>query len=302
MKKFSLSLVLIPPLLISAVIIFTAFYSVGVVEKHLAEEEASEYISSLVKNIYEDNSEYESITENLCREYELKAKTLSVLISQLPKTLNEDMTSEELRITSGADKIKISDRNGLIVFSTSPESETEYISEQFTEGLRQKNYCSTVITRSDNSCIFEVAVSRRNESGLIVASFVNTALNEVFNFNGSSYAIHRNPAFNAGTTAIVNLENNRYTAHTTAGLIGADCIIPSERFRDRTGYFSYRYQNVPSFVFYEYYDDSTVIMTVISKEYVYTKRTLVLVWLIVLDFMVLLSSALALRHYRRCSQ
>ena len=297
MASKSVYRILLAPFIISVIIIYTAFYSVGVVEKHLAAKNAEEYISSLVTDIYEDNSEYEQITAGLCGEYELKTKTLSMLISQLPKTLSEDMTAEELRIASGADEITISDKTGKIIFSTSPDSGPEYIDERFTEGLSQKNYCSTVITRSDNSCIFEVAVSRRNEAGLITASFVNTAFNEVFNYNGSSYAIHRSSSFNAGTTAIIDLSDNTFIAHTTAGLVGSECIIPAERFRNESGYFSYRFQHVPSFVFYEHYDDSTVIMSIISKEFVYTKRTLVLVWLLVLDFTTLLASALALRAY-----
>ncbi len=297
MKIHSLYRIIIAPVILSVIIIYLAFYSVGVVEKNIAEEEASAYISSLVTNIFEDSSEYEQLTENLCQEYELKVKTLSVLISQLPKTLSEDMTSEELRIASGADEIMISDANGLIIFSTTPDSEIGYVNEQFRDGLWEKNYCSTVISKSDECIVFETAVSRRNNHGLIIARFVNTALNDVFNYNGSSYAIRRSPAFKAGTTAVINLDDSTFTAHTNADLIGTECIIPTEKFRNQSGYFSYRYTHEPSFVFYEYYDDSTVIMTVISKEYVYTKRTLVLIWLLVLDFAVLLGFILAARSY-----
>ena len=55
----------------------------------------------------------------------------------------------------------------------------------------------------------------------------------------------------------------------------------------------------PSFVFYEYYDDSTVIMSIISKKNVYTKRTLVLVWMTVLQFVFMLSSVLSIRLYKK---
>lgn len=297
--KNSIYRIAIAPVIVSVIIIYIAYYSVGVVEKHLAADDAEEYISSIITDIYDDNSEYEYITEKLCSEYELKAKTLSVLISQLPKTLNEDMTSEELRIASGADRIIITDKNGLIIFSTSPDSDTEYTDERFKEGLTQKNYCRTVINKSENSCIFEVAVSRRNDNGLIIASFVNSALNEVFSYNGSSYAIHRSSASGDGITAITDLSTNRFVAHTNESLIGTECIIPAERFKEKNGYFSYRYHNIPSYVFYEFYDDTTVIMTIISKEYVYTKRTLILVWLLVLDFTVILSVILSARSYRK---
>lgn len=296
--KNSIYRIAIAPVIVSVIIIYIAYYSVGVVEKNLAADDARDYISSIITDIYDDNSEYEYMTEKLCTEYELKAKTLSVLISQLPKTLNEDMTSEELRIASGADKIRITDKYGRIIFSTSPGSLIEFADDQFKEGLTQKNYCRTLISKSDNSCIFEVAVSRRNENGLIIASFVNSSLNEVFNYNGSSYAIHRSPAFSSGITAITDISENKFTAHTNASLIGTDCIIPTEKFREKNGYFSYKYHTDPSFVFYEYYDDTTVIMTIISKEYVYTKRTLVLVWLLVLDFTVILSVILSARYYK----
>lgn len=298
MKRNSIYTILIGPAVISAIIIYLAFYSVGVVEKNLAADNAADYISSLIANIYEDSTEYQQITDSLCTEYELKAKTLSVLVSQLPKTLSEDMTSEELRIASGADEIMISDKKGVIIFSTSPESEVKSVDERFSEGLTQKNYCKTVLNNSDDGCVFEVAVSRRNEGGLIIARFTNSALNEVFTYNDSSYAIHRNTSFNAGTTAIISLTDNRYIAHTNADLIGTDCIIPADRFRQKSGYFSYRYQHVPSFVFYEFYNDDTVLITIISKEFVYTKRTLVLAWLLVLDFTLLLSVFLSARSFR----
>lgn len=297
--KSSVYRIAVAPFILSAVIIYIAFYSVGVVEKNYVSDAAKEYLSSLASSIYDNNSEYEVMTDKLCSEYELKAQTLSILISQLPKTLSEDMTSEELRIASGADEIMISDKNGLIIFSTSPDSEIEYVNEQFTDGLTQKNYCRTAIHKSENGCIFEVAVSRRNESGLIITSFVNTALNEVLTYKDTSYALHRNTAFDADSTSVIDIAENKYIAHTTAGLIGAECIISPERFKNREGYFSYKYQGEPSFVFYEYYDDSTVIMSIISKKNVYTKRTLVLVWMVVLQFVFMLSSVLSIRSYKK---
>lgn len=295
--KSSVYNITIIPFLLSALVICIAFYAVGVVEKNTASQQADTHISTVITDIYENNSETEAITEKLCKEYELKAQTLSILISQLPGTMIEDMTAEELRITSGADQIAISDRSGLIIFSTAPSTETEYISEDFTEGLTKMNYCRTIITKSETGCVFEVAVSRRNERGLIIASFASSALNEVINYNGSSYAIHKSSSFIPGTTAIINLESNRFIAHTNAALIGTECIIDSTRFNKEKTYFSYKFQGKPSFVFYRYYDENTVIISIVSKDYVYTNRTVVVMWLIILDAIIMTSLLLSVRHY-----
>lgn len=294
--KRSMYRIIIAPFILSAIIIYIAFYSVGVVEKHTAAENAREHISNVVTNIYENNSEYNLITDQLCNEYELKVQTLSVLISQLPKTFSEDMTAEELRIASGADKIMISDKTGMIIFSTSPEAELEYVNDSFKEGLTKKNYRSTVIKKSDTDCIFEVAVSRRNENGLIIASFVNSALNEVLNYNGNSYVIHENSAFRPGITAITDLTTNKFIAHTNAALIDTECIISPERFRDESGYFSYSFQKEPSIVFYEHYDENTVILSIISKKEIYTNRTLVTIWMAILAAVILMAITLAIRQ------
>ena len=301
MRKSSLYQILIAPVIISAVIIYVAFYSIGVVEKHIASDAAKEYISSLSVTISEDNIAYKKLTETLAAEYELKTQALSVLISQMPLTLSEDMTPEELRIASGADEIMMTDRNGLIIFSTTPESVRKTVDKDFRKGLNEKSYCSSAVRKTDDGgFVFEVAVSRRTaDGGLVIAEFVNSTLNESFVCAGDTLVMRRGTMFSSGTTAMVNLSDNRFIAHSNPSLAGTESVIPKEYFRQRQGYFSFRYTHVPSFVFYSYYNQNTVIMTVVSKEYVYTKRTLVLVWLIVLDFTVMLTCFLSARSYRK---
>lgn len=299
MKNLSLYRILIAPVIISAIIIYIAFYSIGVVEKHMAADAASEHLNTLIMNIKEDRGEYEHMRSDLCSEYELRAQALSILISQLPKTLIEDMTSEELRIASGADEIMITDRSGLVIFSTTPESKAEYADERFIEGLTQKSYCNTVTDESNGHTIFQTAVSRRNETGLIIAVFSSEVLDEISEYADASLTLHRSPSFGNGITAMVNTATGRFTAHGNENLVGSECIIPAEKFKKHDGYFSFRYAHDPSFVFYEYFDDSRVLISIVSKEYVYTKRTLVLIWLIVLDFTVILTCFLSTRSYRK---
>ena len=94
MSKFSLYKILIAPVIISAIIIYIAFYSIGVVEKHMAADAASDHLNTLIMNIKDDRSEYDRMRSELCSEYELRTQALSILIAQLPKTLIEDMTSK----------------------------------------------------------------------------------------------------------------------------------------------------------------------------------------------------------------
>lgn len=296
MKKSIYSIV-IAPFVFSLILIFTAWYTVGVVEKNTAAAVAQLNITNLVSDINHDYSEYDSITDQLCREYELKTQTLSILISQMPKTLSEDMTAEELRIVSGADKIMIADKTGLIIFSTSPEAELEYAEEQFRDGLTKKNYCSTSITKSENGIYFDVAVSRRNDNGIIIARFINPAMNEVINFSDSYHAIKNTSVFKSGITAIINLQNGNFTAHTNPTLTGTECVIPLEKFSEPAGNFSYRHHSEPSVVFYQYYDDDTVIINIVSKSEIYTKRTTVFTWLAIIDLLVFISLVLSIRQF-----
>jgi hypothetical protein len=50
-------------------------------------------------------------------------------------------------------------------------------------------------------------------------------------------------------------------------------------------------------VFYRYYDENTVIISIVSKDYVYTNRTVVVMWLIILDAIIMTSLLLSVRHY-----
>ncbi len=299
MSKFSLYRILIAPVIISAIIIYIAFYSIGVVEKHMAADAASDHLNTLIMNIKDDRSEYDRMRSELCSEYELRTQALSILIAQLPKTLIEDMTSEELRIASGADEIMITDRSGLVIFTTTPESKTVYADERFRDGFTEKSYCQTVTDETNGRTVFQTAVSRRNENGLIIAVFSSAALDEISDYANASLTLCRSPSFGNGITAMVNTATGRFTAHGNEKLIGSECIIPAEKFKNHEGYFSFRYAQDPSFVFYEYFDDSHVLISIVSKEYVYTKRTLVLIWLIVLDFTVMLTCFLSTRNYRK---
>ena len=193
----------------------------------------------------------------------------------------------------------ITDRSGLVIFSTTPESKVEYADERFIEGLTQKSYCNTVTDESNGHTIFQTAVSRRNETGLIIAVFSSEVLDEISEYADASLTLRRSPSFGNGITAMVNTATGRFTAHSNENLVGSECIIPAEKFKKHDGYFSFRYAHDPSFVFYEYFDDSRVLISIVSKEYVYTKRTLVLIWLIVLDFTVILTCFLSTRSYRK---
>lgn len=288
--------IIIAPIILSAVTIFIAYYSIGVVEKNDAVSSSLEHVSGVISNIYENHVEYEMMLEQLCSEYEMKAKTLSVIISQMPKTLSEDMTAEELRIASGADKISISDKNGLIIFSTSPNAEIEYVNDKFKNGLDKPNFSDTLITNSEQGCVFEVAVSRRSGKGLIIASFANYALNEVLSFSEISYPILAGSPSVHGITAITD-ENGIFKAHTNNFSVGTECPIPAERFEKEKGSFSFSFYGTPSLVCYKAYNES-IIMHIVPKTDVYEKRDLLLIWMILLAVISNISVLLSIRQYR----
>ena len=294
--KHSIYKIIAAPLIIATLTILIAFYSVGVVEKNNAHQAADEHITNIINKIDENKNEYDRIINQLCSEYESKAKTVSVIIAQTPKTITEDMTVEELRIAIGADMISLCDTNGTIVFSTSPDHNFQKINEKFNKGLSMQNYSDVSITSNDDVYVFEVAVSRRDSEGLAVFTFTNSAFNGALNYSELANATSINIYYPSGSSAILDMNNHRYLSHTNRLLTDTLCPVPEKKFSEDKFSFSYNIYGKSSLIYYRIHD-SQVIMDIIPKNEVFKKRNFLLVWTLVSSSLILISILLSIRKY-----
>ena len=297
MKK-SLYRLIIAPLVSTFVIIFIAYYSVGVVERSSARRVADMRIEQIISRIDENNKDFEAFKEQLRSEYESRAKSFSLIISQTPTALTEDMATEELRLAIGADEIALTNSTGHITFSTSESNDNKEINEQFLQGLKIKNFSGTLVTKSDDGYIFEVAVSRRDGNGLLIFKFINTSLNDMLNYSGIASVTSDYPMMQNGITAIVDIPTNTYLSHTTSKLNGTLCTIPPEKFINKEkDSFSYKVYGNSSLVCFKTYEDN-IILGILPKSEIYQKRNSITGWLSLMAAIVIISMLLSIRQYK----
>ncbi len=296
--KHSIYKIMGAPLIIASLTILIAFYSVGVVEKSNANEAADGHINDIINQIDENKNEYDRIINQLSSEYESKARTVSVIIAQTPKTITEDMTVEELRIAIGADMISLSDTDGTIVFSTSPDNNSKKINEHFNDGLDIRNYSEVYVTSDDNDAyVFEVAVSRRDAAGLAVFTFTNSAFSGALNYSELANAASINKYYPSGSSAILDVNSYRYLSHTNHLLTDTRCPVPSKKFSGDKLSFSYKIYGKSSLIYYKIHDNQ-IVMDIIPKNEVFAKRNFLLIWTLVSSSLILISVLLSIRKFK----
>ncbi len=301
MKK-SIYRLIVAPVFSAFVVIFIAYYSVGVVEKSSARSVADMRIEQIISRIDENNKDFEEFKEQLRSEYESRAKSFSLIISQTPTALTEDMATEELRLAIGADEIAVTNSAGHIIFSTSESNSKKEINDQFLKGLKIKNFSDTLVTKSDDGYIFEVAVSRRDGNGLLIFKFINASLNDMLNYSGIASVTSDYPMMQNGITAIVDIPTNTYLSHTTSPLNGTICTIPPEKFTGKEkDAFSYKMYGTSSLVCFKKYKDN-IVLGILPKSEIYQKRNSITGWLCLMAAIVITSMLLSIRQYKLLSK
>ncbi|MBP1565935.1 MAG: hypothetical protein J6A58_09305 [Oscillospiraceae bacterium] len=286
--KNSIYRIIIAPLILSVLVISLAYYSIGVVEKNNAVAASLNHIELTNENYKKSETEYIALIKKLCYEYESKAKTISIILSQFPISLAEDMALEELRIAIGAEDISLSDKTGLIVYSTSAGNQKTYIDKHFSAGLDISNFSETHIENDKHT--FVAAVSRRDAGGLLICRFSNTTLNH----GNVSFSFPKDESSSITATAIINKSEMTYQHHTNSQLKNKKCMIEKEKFETDKQSFSYKISGRSSLVCFKTFDDK-IIMSVTPKKDIYTKRNETCAWLITLALLAIGSVILSIR-------
>ncbi|MDO5558794.1 MAG: hypothetical protein Q4F95_04270 [Oscillospiraceae bacterium] len=296
MKKPHLYNILIPSIVVSAVLIFISWYSIGVIEKNSAKEIADTRINQIISKLDKTTVEFNDLKQQIADEYESKAKTFSVILYQTPRALSEDMAIEELRLAIGADVISVTDEYGNITFSTA-DDENNNINNEFEDGLDKKSYAKTIIELDDNGTyIFKSAVSRRDSDGLILFTFIDSSLNDILSYSSIASVTTNYPLLQSGITAIVDINSTNFISHTTQALVNTQCPVPVERFDKETGNISYRIYGHSSLIRYRVYNDK-VILGILPKTEVFKLRNTTTKWLILACIIINVSVLLSIRQY-----
>ncbi len=283
--------IVLAPLIMCLVIIFLAYYSIGIVEKNNVLENARKHIELTTQQYENSQLQYNQLIKKLCSEYESKTKTVSVLLTQLPYSIHEDMALEEIRTAIGAEEISLSDKNGMIVCSTSPNSSPSYIDDYFRNGLTVNNYADVEVLNADQKYIFNCAVSRRDSPGMLICTFSDTSMN----YNDSRFTFPENNVLSSCVTAIVDSSTMTYLHHTNSILEGSDCILDRDYFVSQKDHFSHKIYGKSSLICYSA-KDGNIIMCITPKKDIFLKRNETCAWLITLSMLAIGSLLLSVRN------
>lgn len=294
--KRSMYNIVIAPAIVMVITLLIAYYSVGVIEKNAAWQTSEKHISGIISDIEKRDEEFESICSSFRDEYEAKAMTISLILSHTPRALSEDMAAEELLAAIGADELFLSDKYGNISFSTSSIEKGLKVREEFKDGTSIKNYKNTVTEKSGKDLIFEVAVSRRDKTGLVIIRFRNTAAASLTDYGDLADQSQISTVFPSGSCAIINSDSMEYLSHSSGTMTGRTCQIPEEYFSREKKYFSYSVSGTSSLVCFEHYKNN-IIIDVLPKDEVYAGRNMLLIWLCILAAAALISIVLSIRDH-----
>lgn len=288
---------IIVPLVVSVITIMTAGYCSGVVTKNDAKKTSLKNIESIISKFDSKESSCDIIASKIKQECEQKAQTVSLYIAANPSLLREDMLMETLRVTTGASEIQISNRYGVIRFSTMPSHEYSRINDAFKDWKPKNQYSGLTVYSSENSSVFESAVPRRDgKTGLVILKFTSEALDEIMKFENIYSSVEE--VENAShISAIIDTKTGKYADHSILSLNNTDCDIPMERFKE-TGKktFSYNLNGVPVLITYKLHNDK-VIIDMVPKKTLYQQRNKIIFWMSILLSITYLSFILKIREY-----
>jgi len=294
--KRSMYNIVIAPAIVMVITVLIAYYSVGVIEKNAAWQTSEKHIAGIISDIEKRDKEFDAICSSFRNEYEAKAMTISLIISHTPRALSEDMAAEELLAAIGAEELFLSDKYGNISFSTSSAEKGLRVREEFKEGTNVKNYKNTVTEKSGKDLIFEVAVSRRDKTGLVIIRFRNPTAGRLTDYGDLADHSQISTVFPSGSCAIISSDSMEYLSHSSGIMAGQTCQIPQEYFSREKKYFLYSVSGTPSLVCFDNYKNN-IIIDVLPKDEVYSGRNMLLIWLCILAAAALISVILSIRDH-----
>lgn len=297
MKKYYYMLIVMLPAIISIIILScVSFYSTGVIDRSSAKSIISERIEFICKDIDEKKELSENITKEIYNNYCSKARAVSMMLSKNRDVITDEASFEEMRVAIGADVISITDKNGVIIYSTDMSVEETYALEEFMPAIDDKVFSKAVISEYNNNSMIIAGSSRLDEDGIIQIHFSIKNYEQQLNMSEISTAVTHLPLMKSGDFAVIDESKKIFISHTDSRLNGTAVQFPFEKFKKDDGSFSSRYNGEKVLVKYKKHD-GYIVAGILPYSEIYQRRTTVVWWILISAAIIVIVITLTLRDF-----
>lgn len=296
MKKKNPYIFMILCMLISSFICtFLSYYSTGVVERSQARRIIDDRLDMMSEKIEEGYNEAVVIRNQVCENYEYRAKMIALMISQSTSSISDENSLEEMRIAINADEINITDSSGMIEYSTSYHKGS-YAEQIFIDNMSDRNFTKAIIAEDEGSEKIIIGTARVDETGIIQITFTTDNIEQLVSYFDISKVTSEYPLLNSGCMAVIDRKSYTYLSHTDSALTDTAVQIPAEKFNgEKYNFYSY-YNGNKVFIRYRIYDDK-IIFGMLPADEIYSSRNMVTVWVAVISIILSGISCLVLRKH-----
>lgn len=291
MKRKHYRVIFIPAFICTLVLSLLAFYVLSVVNK----SEALDIINSRLDIICETaDAKITQSNDNNSRLYDSycsKARAVSLLLSSGANEMEGEEMLEEVRVAIGAEVICVSDKNGVIQYSTEMSSAETSVFEEFMPAVSNRTFSDAITAENDYNSIY-TGSSRLDEPGVIQIKF---ALNDYQNVSVADTLTNMS-IMRHGHLAIIDETDYTYISHTDKLYNGLKTEFPIEEFSEDEGSFSSEYNRKNVLVSYKK-QNGIIAIGFLPESEVYKQRNVATNWAIFSMLILTLVIALVLRNY-----
>lgn len=282
-------------LISSFICTFLSYYSTGVVERSQARRIIDDRLDMMSEKIEEGYNQAAVIKNQVCENYEYRAKMIALMISQSTSSISDENSLEEMRIAINADEINITNSSGMIEYSTSYH-QGSYAEQIFIDNMSDRNFTKAIITEDEGSEKIIIGTARVDKTGIIQITFTTDNIEQLVSYFDISKVTSEYPLLNSGCMAVIDRKSYTYLSHTDSALTDTAVQIPAEKFNgEKYNFYSY-YNGNKVFIRYRIYDDK-IIFGMLPADEIYSSRNMVTAWVAVISIILSGISCLVLRKH-----
>lgn len=282
-------------LIASFICTFLSYYSTGVVERSQARRIIDDRLDMMSEKIEEGYNQAAVIKNQVCENYEYRAKMIALMISQSTSSISDENSLEEMRIAINADEINITNSSGIIEYSTSYH-QGSYAEQIFIDNMSDRNFTKAIITEDEGSEKIIIGTARVDKTGIIQITFTTDNIEQLVSYFDISKVTSEYPLLNSGCMAVIDRKSYTYLSHTDSALTDTAVQIPAEKFNgEKYNFYSY-YNGNKVFIRYRIYDDK-IIFGMLPADEIYSSRNMVTAWVAVISIILSGISCLVLRKH-----
>ena len=194
--------------------------------------------------------------------------------------METDKDREELRLVAGAEVISVSDRQGVIRFSTDQSRTGDRVEDAFLPAITNKVFSEWYFPDESTRDILLVGTARLDQDGVIQITFKPDDISQLMQSADLSELVNGTQFMENGTLSVLD-ESCRYMSHTDSALVGAQSPYVPADFSGNAGHFSASPYQSSALVCYRKYRSYTLVCTLPYRE-VYARRNSAVLWMLAL--------------------